>query len=383
MAIQVGFGTYNITPPLGMRMAGYAQREGVAEDVHDPLTARSVVFAQGSASSALITIDTCMLPADVMDAAAARVEQRTGIPADSVVAASIHTHSGPALREEGAYRDLLPDLMASAAELAWKRRTATGLIYGSGTAAGLCVNRREPGGPVDEEFAYLRTRAADGGVLFSFPLHGVVLGSNNLSLSADYIGYARAAIERGRSGRTAVFVAGASGEMNPLTPSVKQSLAEHGDAWYTDDPLTGIYDRTSGTFAEAQTLGRRLAQAVMGVGGEPVSTPDAPRSQSWTVNLGNATRVEVRIRCIRIGNLAILALPGEHFIDTGLRLRRMLRDAGLRPIVLTHAGQLSYVPPTEAFAEGGYEVELARRKGLSSDAQTRIIESVRREIVGG
>ena len=49
---------------------------------------------------------------------------------------------------------------------------------------------------------------------------------------------------------------------------------------------------------------------------------------------------------------------------------------------LTHAGQLSYVPPAEAFAEGGYEVELARRRGIADDAQQRILDSVRRELFG-
>jgi hypothetical protein len=43
---------------------------------------------------------------------------------------------------------------------------------------------------------------------------------------------------------------------------------------------------------------------------------------------------------------------------------------------------LSYVPTPEAFAEGGYEIELARRKGIAEDAQTRILTSVRHQLLG-
>jgi neutral ceramidase len=383
----VGFGTYNVTPPLGVPMAGYAQREGGAEDVHDELTARALAFECDGRSAALIALDTCMLPLEVARRAAERVEQNTGIPAGSVIAASVHTHSGPALREENAYRTLLSDLMASAAELAWRRRAPARLRYGSGTAKGLCVNRRILNGPVDEEFSFLSVLAPRGrvrGVLFSYPLHGVVMGSNNLSISADYIGVARREIEGVEAGATAVFVAAPSAEMNPLTPSVKALLKKHGKSWHTDDPLTGIYDRTTGTFREAEQMGRRLGRAVLKAlpDAGPVSSGGL-RAGTWTLDIGRDAPLEVALGSIQIGGAVILALPGEHFVATGIALREMLRAAGRQPVLLSHAGQLSYVPTPDAFPKGGYEVELALRRGIAEDAQPRILESVRRELLGG
>ena len=51
-------------------------------------------------------------------------------------------------------------------------------------------------------------------------------------------------------------------------------------------------------------------------------------------------------------------------------------------ILLSHAGQLSYVPTKEAFAGEGYEVKLARRRGLAEDAQQRVLDSVRERLFG-
>ena len=96
MDLKAGFGIYNVTPPLGVPMAGYAQRAGGADDVHDDLTARAVAFEYDGRSAALVAVDTCMLPVEVARRAAARIEERTGIPAGCVIAAAVHTHSGPA-----------------------------------------------------------------------------------------------------------------------------------------------------------------------------------------------------------------------------------------------------------------------------------------------
>ncbi len=385
MDLKMGFGRYNITPPLGVPMAGYRQREGVAEDVHDELTARAVVFEGDGESAAVVAADVCGLPASVPGQVGARLGERTGIPQGHVVAASVHTHSGPATRDETAYRDLLPDLMASAGELAWKRRGPVRLFYGTGMAEGLCVNRRSLGGLVDEELAFLAAKDAEGrvlGVLFAYALHGVVMGHNNLAISADYMGAARRTIEDGLPGAATVFAIAPSGDSNPLTPSVQRLLDEHGESWYTGDPLTGIYDRSTGTFEEVELLGGKLGQAVLGAldTGEPVQDP-TPRCKAWPVSLGGESEINVTLRAIELGDVTILALPGEHFLATGLALKEMLREAGRRPLLIAHAGPLVYVPPPEEFAKGGYEVLLARSRGLAEDAQERILESVRRELL--
>jgi len=381
MKVEVGFGRYNITPPLGTLMAGYAKRTDGAADIYDELSARAVAFESGGESAALIAVDVCSLPDATCEATRVRVSERTGIPKDNVIVAGVHTHAGPRLGQEGTYVALLPDLLASAAELAWKRRRPAKLSYGTGMAEGLCINRRKFGGPVDEEFSFLAAADADGnlyGLLFSYALHGVVMGQNNLTISADYIGAARRAIEEHMPGAETAFVAAPSGDINPLTPTVKVLLAERRKSPSAPDPFARIYDRNSGTFAEVEEVGRSLGTAVLrALGKKKAVRPGKLQAKAWSVNVGGESEIAVTLRAIEVGDVAIVALPGEHFVETGFALKQMAKDAGRRLIALSHAGQLTYVPTRQAFSEGGYEVENARRRGLAENAQERILESLR------
>ena len=384
MSLNVGFGSYGITPPLGVKLAGYFQRVGVAEDVHDELTARSVAFEMGRAPAILLVADVCMLPQSCVDGVRAHLGERIGVPADRIVAASTHTHSGPGLHGQSTYGDLLPKLIASAGELAWKRRKPARLSYGTATAPGLCVNRRSLGGPVDEEVIFLTVEDEGGditGVLFAFSLHGVIMGHPNLRISADYIGAARRVVEQALPGAAVVFSTAPSGDANPLTPSVRKLLDEHGDAWYTDDPLTGIYDRSTGTFEEVELLGGTLGRAVVDAldSRKPVEELTL-RTRRWSVDVGAESGMAVPLSAFELGDVTIVAFPGEQFVETGATVKQMLRKAGRRPMVLSHAGPLVYVPPRSEWAKGGYEIVLARRRGLAEDAQGRLVDSIRREL---
>ena len=385
MPLTAGFGQYNITPPLGVKMAGYAQRVGVAEDVRDELTARAVAFECNLAPAILITADVCSLSQETCDQVKERLTERVGVPGDRTSVAAVHTHSGPAARRDSTYLGLLPELVASAGELAWKRRRPARISYGTTTAAGLCVNRRAFGGPVDEEVIFLTVEDERGsicGVLFAFALHGVVMGHPNLRISADYIGAARRVIEQALPGTSVVLAVAPSGDANPLTPSVQRLLSEHGAAWYTGDPLTGIFDRSTGTFEEVDLVGGKLGRAVLDAlpSRRPVEGATV-RTKRWSVDVGAEQKHVVEISAIELGDVVIIAFPGEQFVQTGAEVKQMLRNAGRRPMVISHAGPLVYVPPKDEYAKGGYEVFLARRRGLAEDAQERLVQSIQREVV--
>jgi hypothetical protein len=68
------------------------------------------------------------------------------------------------------------------------------------------------------------------------------------------------------------------------------------------------------------------------------------------------------------------------FAQTGVDLRRRLRMAGVRhPFVVGYAnGWRAYLPPADAFAEGGYEVDWAR----AMRHPERLQDDVRALVVG-
>ena len=58
--MKIGAAVVEITPPLGLEMAGYGSRVGGATGVHDPLRARALV-AEGSDGTAIALVVSDLL----------------------------------------------------------------------------------------------------------------------------------------------------------------------------------------------------------------------------------------------------------------------------------------------------------------------------------
>src|SRR5438270_11718342 len=61
-----GTAAFDVTPPLGIEMTGYANRPGPASDVHDPLWVRALALSDGVRRVALVSLDLLGLAADVV-----------------------------------------------------------------------------------------------------------------------------------------------------------------------------------------------------------------------------------------------------------------------------------------------------------------------------
>ena len=85
-----------------------------------------------------------------------------------------------------------------------------------------------------------------------------------------------------------------------------------------------------------------------------------------------------------IGDTVILGQPGEAFTENAVEFRKSCQQMGYRcPLFVTYAnGSYAYMPPANAFAEGGYEVEWALRMGISRYVQERITAAYSRSLCG-
>ncbi|MFH1567433.1 MAG: hypothetical protein ABIL09_05475, partial [Gemmatimonadota bacterium] len=245
-------------------------------------------------------------------------------------------------------------------------------------------NRREPGGVTDEEVTalWIRRRGRVDGALLNFACHGVVMGPDNLALSADWIGAARTALFQKVPGVFPLVAVAPSGNINPLPRSIRRQIKAQGAAFFTNDPFSGIYDRTGGTFAEVAQMGEAIARAAVRTmgGAEAAPATAGVAAVTRTADIGRGRkRIPVRIRLVRVGPVAFVGMPGEQFAETGLRVKAAARALGLVPIVLSHAPALAYVPTPEAFAQNrkhDYEVEWARGMGMAEDAADRELAAV-------
>lgn len=231
--LKVGAAAVKITPSLTRKVyiAGYSNNRP-ADSVHDDLWARALVLDDGRTRMAIVVCDLVGL-------SNYRVreirKQIRAVPADHVLIATTHVHSGPdTLGLWGAnnfssgidplYQSRLADkiaaVVATAAQEARPVRVAAGSVE---VPDDLVHNSREP--IQDKTLTALRfTDEAGQTVATTVHYGGHPEVSKSNALTSDFVHYVREAVER-RYGGVSLFLNGALGGM--VTPKVKDhSLAE-------------------------------------------------------------------------------------------------------------------------------------------------------------
>jgi len=85
---------------------------------------------------------------------------------------------------------------------------------------------------------------------------------------------------------------------------------------------------------------------------------------------------EVPLQVLKIGSVAICALPGEPFVEIGLALKDSTLFQAIFPVALAN-GYFGYIPMEECFEHGGYEVRASKHNCLSCNAAECILSSFR------
>ncbi len=235
--ITAGVGKSDITPPIGTPLAGYGARRGApSTGVHDPTEARALILDNGVEKIALVSVDHLGFDHGMVERIRAIASEATHILPDHIFVMSSHTHSGG-----GAFMEMLP-LLANVlagkfdpkARALYEQRTAEAIIaanktlrpvriaFGFGEARGISRFRSTwpPDGPVDPEVGVIRVDSIATGkpmaVLMNFAAHPTVLGPENMTYSADFVGYARNTLEQMIGGDVmAIFANGAQGTIAP------------------------------------------------------------------------------------------------------------------------------------------------------------------------
>ncbi len=385
--LKVGVATADITPPIGGKMGGYTARgDHVSQGVHDPLTARVLVLDDQKHSLALVTLDLVGLPTEAISAIRQKVKARTHV--DLVMVMCSHTHSGPDgdpnfPSQEKSWLAGAIQRIAETAATAYQARTpaAYGVAKGEareghnrrmvnpdGTATMFWRNeKREPTSPVDYQVGVIHFRTADGkplATLVNFTCHPVVLGPENLLISADYPGVLRSVVEK-QIGGTCLFAQGACGDINPFMDK--------------SDPAKGAYQEME---KMGRTVGREVVRVLKtikmhepGEGNLTLHDEVIPLQLRWNIKDPEVMaalekhygKVLVRmylkrfkpplqgdLTTVTLGkDLAIVGVPGEFFVAHGLSLKA--RSAIPNTFLFGYCnGFLAYFPTINAAWQGGY-----------------------------
>ena len=427
--LEAGVAKVDVTPPVGVKMAGFQGRVFPALAVHDPLWAKVIVFDNGAAKVAMMSMDLIGIPEDSVREVRELVAS-SGLKPEAVMLSGTHTHSGPAFapydaasftQVERDYWQALPEKLAAAIADAARSLSAVRV----GTACGwtaIGINRREvtPEGNVilgdnyfgrfDPDVGVVRVERTDGtplAAMVNYACHAVCLMADNYLLNADYPGFAMHAVEERLPGAMGIFYQGACGNVNPREAALGHSLnrggsfaiaAHAGDAlaeeavraWQKAEPR----DADAICFASRRVSlptnrARALEQAEAALAdaerraGQPVpeKTPymtwyaptDVERLRQRVEKLKSEgeTPVECEIQALTVGPVSFVAWPGEVFCDFGQEVKER---TPLRPTyTVGYAnGSIGYVPIPEVFEEGGYEARAAAH--LADNAGAVLLE---------
>ena len=319
-ALEAGFGTAIITPPTPVQLAGFIDDQP-ATAVHDDLEVRALFLRGEHGRVCLLVCDLLGLSPRFADPVRDAVGRALDLPRAAVLTSCIHTHAGPSTIEGGhllgwftpdGYTETLVERCVAAALAARAAAEPATLRAGRRPLPpGLSLNRR--GLPYDPRFTVvdvLRRDATRIGTVANVSIHPVALGPECLAVSSDWVGPFRTELER-RVGGTAILLSGAIGDVNPCHVH-RQDNDCGGDG-----------------FAEAEQLGRDVAQVVDALLPEtesvPVAGPEVVRHRIVDVTLGSTLltagregrRVPVELVEWTIGPVRLVSIPGEAFHALG------------------------------------------------------------------
>jgi hypothetical protein len=370
--------------------------------VHDPLQAVALAVEVGGARCVFIGLDTLVVTSG-FTASVREALRHDGVDGDNVLIGASHTHGGPDVFGfwEGDPLSTPERATAEAAIRAAREALAAledaDLFCGEALVGDVSINRRdERSGPVDPVVSILgATSEATGqmlGLLVNFACHPVTLDYSNDQFTADYVWALRDTVKAIHPGAATVFLNGAAGNINP--------------ARYPYDQKANIYIPQTkenypvywGGFADALRMGRIVGAAAIQAAERSVSLPvssidsrhadlELPLKKGedldafltfmnfrapYRARLQTLDALPTEVQRIRLGDLTVVALPGEPFVELGLELKAEVSGPLL---VAGYANDdVRYVLTDEAYDAGQYETV---GTPLAVGAAPRLVEAAR------
>lgn len=259
-------------------------------------------------------------------------------------------------------------------------------------------------GPIDPEIGVLALRTDDtriASILLNFTCHPVNVYPQNV-ISADWCGAACDALDRSLGG-TSTVVNGCCGDINPwpfYDPAFKCDHLRMGQALARR--ATEVVERM--IFEDADVLDSRLeniqlnvreiepaklaeAHAYLEKHPLPERTPDGSSvTVQWMIAMGIASveclrkrdpKFPYEVQAFRIGNAAIVGLPGEPFAIGGMQVK-MASPAALTLVAHLTTQYVGYLPPRDAYKSGGHEAAPSFWSKLAPGSLETVVEEASR-----
>ncbi|HIE13671.1 TPA: hypothetical protein EYP70_00190 [Candidatus Bathyarchaeota archaeon] len=393
--LEIGIGKIDISPPEGIELSGYGIYRGRRNiGIHDKLYCRALFLKFGEEEILLINNDLIGINSQTLKETREKIGNAIGLNHDRIIISCTHTHSGPATvpligwgEIEETYLQMLPKRFLEAATIAKQDPRKVKVKFGRSVIKEVGHNRVLPGGSIDTEVRILEFVKEDPkkvATLFNYSCHAVAIDvrtEDGFYVSADWPGYVMRILAKKGAGET-FFLQGMCGDIDPKV------------AWH----MRG--------FDAAREVGKLVANAVLKASGnstyvevdtvkvkrKEIKLPFQKINEKYIVNVllsfldqiekkeigtiedirahvrfyrtyaedmiakleeGMPDSIETEIQVLRLGDIALIFLPGEIFVDLGLEI--MSRSPFKKMMVVGYsANYVGYIPTSIDFEIGGY-----------------------------
>lgn len=423
---QAGSATLDITPPVGIKLAGFAALTDPSTSVELPL--RTVAYAIEDPQQNEVILITSELIGfyDKAQQVRTRISEATGLSIEQIVLGVTHTHAGPCFREMDARKkgeldlDYVERLMSTLVEVAVKARQnkKPSTLAASAVRYPFGISRRKPDGKggvvwapypegiVDDVVSILEIRGVDDqeltGCLFSYGCHPTSRAT--LDIGGDFVGFAYQELDRLEAGVDWGFFQGFAGDVKPayavledgsqFSHASSEQIREQGNRWAelilntvnTADKIAVSGDIRAASEVLKLELRRPSKQLH-----DQFQNSEVAISRFWAENnpyVEEASAPEpvgFEVQTVAFGNsVALVFLAGEISAGYAAPLRQILSSQYQLVVPVGYAnGMVGYIPTAQQIPEGGYEVYFAsqhsNRPGFyTEDAEPQILASIKR-----
>ncbi|CAG7655108.1 hypothetical protein ACFQI7_36915 [Paenibacillus allorhizosphaerae] len=417
--IRCGMAEVDITPALGSEIPGYFGPR-LGSGMKDPLYAKSLVTETETCIAVIIALDSISVPRETVQTIRKLVGEAVHIEPAAIFVSATHTHTGGPVStglgctENPAYLEWLAQKAADSAILAYRTRKAARIGFGRGHEADIAFNRRffmkdgtfrtNPGignplvdraaGPIDPEVLVMRIDDADGnpiGIVTNYACHTDTVGGSEYC--ADYPGELSRFVKRALGDQAvSLFLLGACGNINHIDVSGKRNKAVDHYRWMGRilgaevvkvrekidvggeariEALSGYFtvELRSPTEEEADAAGM-----VVQKGTSDVREATYAREILKIMEECPTASREVEVQALRIGELSVVGLPGEIFVEFGLDIKRQSPSAYTMIDTMCNGTIRAYICTREAHRQGGYEPRMTFRNRFPEETGERLVE---------
>ena len=374
-----GYGDRLITPLPDQELAGFGYyRDRHARQVLDDLKVRALSLRQGKTRLLLICCDLLGLTIDFTDPIRVSLAESHDLPSANILIACTHTHSGPGSQPLEGLGRIAPGYLQRVG-IAIREAAAEAVADERPGTVGHHVDEIEPIGynrrsntfePIDPVLTTaIFTREDRKLYIVNYACHPVTLGWTN-DVSADWPGATVRDLEA--DGSRAIVFQGFCGDINPAILRAREGFGTIEDVAQAGSHLAararlGASRAVSVGIPALSAVETRIdlplavpSPAEIAAAAERLrktpAFPSSTRFYQWWEGEALARQAEfaakpylnVPVQAMAIGNLRLVALPGEAFCEYGRRLRE--RTPNLLTVGFAN-GNVGYFPTTQAYSD--------------------------------